>query len=59
MDTFISSLYKIYYDGPLFSEFGAARLGVVTRDSSGQMIGALAQRIPIPIFLATVGALAC
>lgn len=59
MDTLISSMYKIYFDGALFSEIGAVGLGVVTRDSSGQMIGALAQHIPIPISVATIEALAC
>ncbi|XP_075642157.1 uncharacterized protein LOC142613591 [Castanea sativa] len=34
-------------------------LGVVIRDSSDQVIGALAERIPIPMSVATVEALAC
>lgn len=38
----ISPLYKINFDGALFNDLGAAGLGVVVRDSSGQVVGALA-----------------
>ena len=38
----ISPLYKINFDGALFNDLGVARLGVVIRDSSGQVVGALA-----------------
>ena len=55
----ISPLYKINFDEARFSDLGAARLGVVIRDSSGQVVGALAERIPIPKSAATVEALAC
>ena len=55
----ISPLYKINFDGALFSDLGAASLGVVIRDSCGLVVRALAERIPIPIFAATVEALAC
>ncbi|KAK9995687.1 hypothetical protein SO802_020373 [Lithocarpus litseifolius] len=37
----------------------AAGLGVIIRDSEGCVIGALAERIPLPISVATVEALAC
>ena len=55
----ISPLYEINFDGALFSDLGAAGLGVVIRDSCGQVDGALAERIPIPKSAATVEALAC
>lgn len=45
--------------GALFSNLGAAGLGMVICDSSGQVVGALAERIPIPKFAATIEALAC
>ena len=54
-----SPLYKINFDGALFSELVAAGLGVVIYDSSGQVVGALAERIPIPKFAATIEPLAC
>ena len=47
------------FDGALFSDLGAAGLGVVIHDPSGQVVGALAERIPIPKSAATVEALAC
>ena len=43
----------------LFSDFRAAGLGVVIRDSHGLVVGALAERISIPMSAATVEALAC
>nr|POE55393.1 putative ribonuclease h protein [Quercus suber] len=52
-------LYKINFDGALFSDLGTAGLGVVIRDWRGQVVGALAERIPIPKSAATVKALAC
>ena len=55
----ISPLYKINFDGALFSDLGAAGLGVVIRDSGGHVVGTLAERIPIPKSAATVEALAC
>ena len=55
----ISPLYKINFDGALFSNLGAAGLGVVIRDSCGHVVGALAERIPIPMSAVTVEAVAC
>ena len=55
----ISPLYKINFDGALFSNLNDARLGVVIHDSSGHVVGALAKRIPIPKSAATAEALAC
>ena len=50
--------YKIIFDGALFDELGAPGLGVVLRDSYGCAIGALSERIAMPISAATVEALA-
>ena len=47
------------YDGAIFKEIGAAGLGVVIRDAEGNVIGALSERIPLPLAVATVEALAC
>ena len=47
------------YDGAIFKELGATGLGVIIRDSVGSMIGALAERIPLPPSVAMVEALAC
>ncbi|XP_050242145.1 uncharacterized protein LOC126691112 [Quercus robur] len=55
----ISPLYKINFDGPLFSDLDAAGLGVVIRDSCGLVVGALVERIPIPISASIVEALTC
>ena len=55
----ISPLYKINFDGVLFSKLEAAGLSVVIRDSRGKVVGALAERIPIPKSAATVEALVC
>ena len=54
----ISPLYKTNFDGALFSDLGAADLGVVIRDSCGLVVGALVERIPILISAAIVEALA-
>ena len=40
-------------------DIGAVGLGVVIRDAEGSMIGALMERIPIPLAVAMVEALAC
>ena len=55
----ISPHYKSNFDGVVFIELGAAGLGVVISDCSGNVIGALSERIPIPVSAATVEALAC
>ena len=51
--------YKVNFDGTVFKELGVAGLGVVIRDFEGPVIGALAERIPLPDSATTVGALAC
>lgn len=53
-----SPLFKINFDRALFRDIGAVGLGMVIRDSSGHVVGALAERIPIPQSAATVEALA-
>ena len=55
----ISPLYKVSFDGAIFKEIGAAGLGVVIQDSEGSVVGALAKRIPLPLSVAMVEALAC
>ena len=51
--------FKINFDGAIFKELSCAGMGVVARDSSGRVIGALVEKIPIPNAVATVEALAC
>ena len=55
----IFPLYKVNFDGAFFSKTGAAGLGVVMRDHSGNVIGAMTERVRIPSSPAVVEALAC
>ena len=55
----IPDQFKINFDGAVFSDLDAAGLGVVVRDSRGRVLGAVAERIPIPNSPAIVEALAC
>nr|POE51000.1 putative ribonuclease h protein [Quercus suber] len=55
----ISPGYKVNYDGAIFKDIGAAGLGVVIRDAGGSVIGSLMERIPLPLAVASVEALAC
>nr|XP_023904539.1 uncharacterized protein LOC112016250 [Quercus suber] len=50
--------YKINFDGALFKDENQAGLGVVIRDSKGQVMVSLAQRIPLPSTAIEVEALA-
>ena len=50
--------YKINFDGATFNELGAAGLGVVIMIHM-VVIGALSERILMPVSIATVEALAC
>ena len=52
-------IFKINFDGAIFKELSCAGMGVVARDSSGRVIGALAEKVSIPNVVATVKALAC
>ena len=51
--------YKANFDGAVFKRTNSAGLGVIIRDNKGAVIGALAMRIPLPQFVATIEALAC
>lgn len=53
------SLYKINFDGAVFSDVGTTDLGIVICDSCRRVIGSLANRIPITTSATTVEALAC
>ena len=53
-----SSMYKINFDGTLFEEQASASLGVIIRDSTGLVIGALSQKIRLPGSVDMVEALA-
>ncbi|KAK9986954.1 hypothetical protein SO802_031905 [Lithocarpus litseifolius] len=55
----IPNQYKINFDGAVFSNVDVVGLGVVIRDAYGQVIGSLAERIPILNLAATIEALAC
>jgi len=50
--------YKINFDGALFKAENQAGIGVVIRDSEGQVMVSLAQRIPLPNIAIEVEALA-
>ena len=50
--------YKINFDGALFKDENQAGIGVVIRDSKGQVMVSLAQRIPLPNTAIEVEALA-
>ncbi|KAK9986630.1 hypothetical protein SO802_031581 [Lithocarpus litseifolius] len=55
----ISPSFKINFDGACFKEMGTAGMGVVVRDCSGSVLGALSQRIQLPSSAAIVELLAC
>ena len=40
--------YKINFDGAMFNESEEAGIGVMVRDSSGQVIAALAEKVGKP-----------
>ena len=52
-------LYKVNFDGVTFKKLGVVGFGVVVRDHTGNVIGALAERIQLPSSPAVVEALAC
>lgn len=55
----IFPLYKVNFDGAIFSSIGVAGLGVVVRDHSGYVTGAMTERVFLPSSPAVVEALAC
>ena len=52
-------MYKANFDAALFDGLGMAGLGIVVRDSMGNIIAALSQKIRSPHFVETAEALAC
>ena len=46
------------FDAALFENVGRAGIGVAIRDSEGEIIGALSQRIPLPFSVEMVEAMA-
>ena len=53
------SLYKANFDGAIFRDIYSARIGVVIRDCSGEIIGSLMERLVLPPTVEDVEALAC
>ena len=51
-------VYKVNYDGALFSQQGKAGLGVIIRNSEGAVMASMSQQIPLPTIVAQVEALA-
>ncbi|KAL0000349.1 hypothetical protein SO802_014130 [Lithocarpus litseifolius] len=50
---------KVNFDGAIFQDLQMAGIGVVIRNSSGQVIGALSDRIHLPSAVDDVEAIAC
>ena len=46
------------YDGAIFQEQGRASIGVVIRNSAGDVMASLSQQIPMPTMVAQVEAMA-
>ena len=51
-------MYKVNYDGALFSQQGKAGLGVIIRNSEGDVMASMSQQIPLPTIVAQVEAFA-
>ncbi|XP_065629690.1 uncharacterized protein LOC136067560 [Quercus suber] len=51
--------YKANFDGVVFKSSNIASLGVVIRDSRGDILGAMSIHVPLPQFVPKVKALAC
>ena len=49
---------KVNYDGAIFQEQGRAGIGVVIRNSAGDVMASLSQQIPMPTMVAQVEAMA-
>ena len=52
-------IYKVNFDGAISKNIDAVGLGVVIRDSNGEVMGAMSQRVPLPQTVVEVEALAC
>ena len=44
----LESFYKVNFNAAMFENLGCAGIGVTIRDSAGEIIAALSQRIPLP-----------
>ena len=51
-------MYKANYDGAVFAESKEAGIGVIVRDDKGDVIVALAEKIPYPVSVEVLEALA-
>ena len=51
-------MYKTNYDGAMFAESEEARIEVIVRDGKGEVIAALAEKIPYPGSVEVLEALA-
>ena len=51
-------VFKVNFDAALFENTGNARIGVAIRDSDGEIIAALSQRIPLPFSVEMAEAMA-
>ena len=51
-------MYKANYDGAVFAESEEAGIGVIVRDDKGDVIVALAEKIPYPVSVEVLEALA-
>ena len=51
--------YKANFDGAVFKSSNIAGLGVVIRDSRGDILGAMSVHVPLPQSVPEVEALAC
>ncbi|XP_065630784.1 uncharacterized protein LOC136068061 [Quercus suber] len=54
-----SNFYKANFDGVVFQDFQKAGIGVVIRDSNGEVIGALSESSFLPATIEDVEAIAC
>ena len=54
-----SSYCKINFDGAIFQDLQMASIGMVIRNSSGQVIGALSDKINLPPIVDDVEAITC
>ena len=51
-------VFKVNFDVALFENIGSAGIGVAIRDSDGEIIAALSQRIPLPFSVEMAEAMA-
>ena len=51
-------VFKVNFNATLFENIGSASIGVAIRDSDGEIIAALSQRIPLPFSVEMAKAMA-